>query len=215
MSAPYASDYTAIVHRRGRLAKANDLDLTGLPGGGLDLQAAGLAAVGPVVAALVVVPVWLMFVPLSLWLALPVAIVAWVPLYWLFQKETEGRESILQTLQIVLLRSFRQPKYVAGMAADKEPTHFMWEAIVARTAGSEAPAMPVRQYEHYGYDGDLPTAPIQGRQWPAFDEPVTEWQFRVWWESGGELLDGRNDLDSRNDQERAPAWDSQAGSSQR
>lgn len=192
MTEPYVSDYTAIVHRRGRMAKASDINLTGLPGGGLDLKAAGAAAgIAAAVGAVAFLP-WQLYVPLTPWMLVPLGILLAAPLYWLFQRETEGRESILQSLQLAYLRRFRQPQFVAGMASDTEPTHFQWEVIVARDADADPPVLAVRQYEHYGYNGDQLAEPVQGRMWPAFDESVGDWQYRAWWESGGQLIDQQN-----------------------
>ncbi|MFL0579523.1 hypothetical protein [Dietzia sp. 179-F 9C3 NHS] len=188
MTVPYATDYTAIVHHRSRMATANDINMSGLPGGGLDMPAAGWGIGGMAVAAVPVVPLWSLLVPVSAWFSAPVLLCVFIAVYWVAQRDTEGRETFAQRIQLTVMRMFKQPTQIAGMAADKEPTHFTWEAIVARPAGIDGPALPVRQYEHYGYVDEMPAEPIQGRQWPAADESVAQWQRRVWLESGGQLL---------------------------
>lgn len=189
MSAPFATDYTAIVHHRQRMATANDIDMSGLPGGGLDMPAAGWGLVGAALAGVPIVLGWMWLVPVSAWFSAPVLLCVWLAVYWVAQRDTEGRETVLQRMQLLVVRIAKQPKQIAGMAEDKEPTHFTWVAIVERPAGVKGPALPVRQYEHYGFIGDAPAEPIQGRQWPAAYESIKQWQRRVWWESGGELLD--------------------------
>ena len=189
MNVPYATDYTAIVHHRGRMATANDINMTGLPGGGLDLPAAGwgLAATGIIGAP--IVGIWLWLIPVSAWFSTPLLLCIWVSVYWVAQHDTEGRETTLQRLQLMAVRRLKQPKHIAGMAKDQEPTHFTWVAIVQRPASTAGPALPVRQYEHYGYRGEDPAEPIQGRQWPAASESIEQWQYRVWFEAGGEILE--------------------------
>lgn len=189
MSAPYATDYTAIVHHRSRMATANDIDMSGLPGGGLDMPAAGWGLAGAAVAAVPVIPLWMALVPVSTWFSAPILLCVWIAVYWVAQRDTEGRETAMQRVQLLIVRMAKQPKQIAGMAEDKEPTHFTWVAIVARPVRAEGPALPVRQYEHYGFIGKTHVEPIQGRMWPAADESMEQWQRRVWWESGGQLLD--------------------------
>lgn len=194
MSAPFATDYTAIVHHRSRMATANDINMSGLPGGGLDLPAAGWGLLTTVVAGVPIVFGWMWLVPVSAWFSAPLLLCVWVAVYWVAQIDTGGRETVQQRMQLLVLRLAKQPKQIAGMAEDKEPTHFTWVAIVERPVGAKGPALPVRQYEHYGFVGDLPTEPIQGRQWPAADESIKQWKRRVWWESHGELWDHKYGL---------------------
>ncbi|MEW1938346.1 hypothetical protein AB0331_13390 [Dietzia maris] len=189
MNAPYATDYTAIVHHRSRMATANDIDMSGLPGGGLDLPAAGWGLVATAVFGTPIVLGWMWLVPASAWFSAPILLCVWVAVYWVAQRDTEGRETFMQRMQLLVVRMAKQPKQIAGMAEDREPTHFTWVAIVARPGGAKGPALPVRQYEHYGFTADAPTEPVQGRMWPAAYESIEQWQRRVWWESGGELLD--------------------------
>lgn len=191
MGVPFATDYTAVINHRGRMATANDINMSGLPGGGLVLSAAAAAALITAVVAVPSVIAWHFLAPVPAVLSTPIWLCMFVAVYWVAQRDTEGRETVSQRMKLTMLRVVKQPKQIAGMAADNEPTHFTWVAIVERPAHAKGPALPVRQYENYGYVGEEPTEPIQGRQWPATYESIEQWQRRVWWESGGELLDAK------------------------
>lgn len=195
---PYARDHTRIIRHRSKQAKLSDINLTGMPGGGLDLWAATAGGVAALVSAFVVVPLWMWLVPLPAALAaLPCGFVA-IGVYLVVQRDTAGRDGPLVAVQQIYIR-FLQPKSLTRLDDDKSPSHYHWTAIVLREPGARGPVEPVRQFREYGFIGDEPTAPVQGCTWPAAYESIEEWRYRVWWERGGELVE--NEIEYEFDDE--------------
>lgn len=195
---PYARDHTRIIRHRSKQAKMSDINLTGMPGGGLDWWATTAGAVGAALAAIVVVPLWMWLVPLPAVLAvLPCGAVA-AAIYLVVQRDTAGRDGPLVAAQQLYIR-FLQPKALTRLDDDKSPSHYHWTAIVLREPGARGPVEPVRQFREYGFVGGDPVTPVQGRTWPAAYESIDEWRYRVWWERGGELVEAEMELDGMDE----------------
>lgn len=185
---PYARDYTRIIRHRSKQAKLSDFNLTGMPGGGLDGWASLAGGVAALIAALLLVPIWMWVVPWpNMLVTVPLIVIA-AAVYLMVQRDTGGRDGPLVALQRYYIR-LRQPKSVTRFDVDTSATHFNWVAIVLRQDGARGPIEPVRQFREYGYLDGEPAAPVQGREWPAASESIAEWQYRIWWEKGGELIE--------------------------
>lgn len=183
---PVAKDYTRIIRHRSKIAMLSDVDVSGLPGGGLDAVAGVAALLCAAVLAVPGVALWKLFVPglPTVLVALPVLAVSF-GFYWFVQRDTEGRDNPIDRLLLLLVR-IRQPKAIASLDADTSPTHCHWQLTVMREPGAPGPRRSLRTRTHYRHIAGRPTAVVQGAEWPAADEDVAVWRYRTWLEKYGD-----------------------------
>lgn len=194
---PIAQDYTRIVKHRSKQATMQDINLSGMPGGGLDLPAAGWGFGVGLIAAAVSFLILVFSTPSMFWvLGVVPGVVVGAIVYWIVQHDDEGRDGIFDRLKGQAVR-LKQPKAISGLDNDNSVTSFRWETIVAREPGARAPSRVVRRFSEYGYVDNQLAQPVQRWAWPAADESIDAWLHREREQCRGEVYNGETLTDER------------------
>lgn len=194
----YARDYTRLMRHRGKMPRFDDWSLAWMPGGGLDLSAAGWAlGAGIGVGGLAALFSMLIGATVAFLVGVVVLFIVFAVVYFVLSHDTDGRDSTWQRYSMAIL-GWSQPESIDELRKETEPTDFALEAIVQRKEGQPGIAKPVRQFQSYGYSGDRPISPLQSLEWPAADESFGQWRDRrgvaIAFSRGREVIFGDDEI---------------------